>query len=354
MKRRPSGLGSSLPPRQPHATLATMPYGPSENLLRLARYLAGTRMGVTTQEMAEYLGISRRTAERMRDALASTFPQLEFTEDDNRTRRWRLPATALAGLTAPGVECIAAVEAAAREADLANQTDRADQLRDAAATLRTILNPAVLTRVEPDLAALMEAEGLARRPGPRPEIPRALLATLRRAILGMQVIAVTYNSPNSGPTPRRLCPYGLLYGGRGWLVAHADTLPEMRLWRLDRILSAQILAESFPRDTHFSLETYAARAFGVFQEEPFPVTLRFTPEAAADAATWHFHPSQQMVMQPDGSLIVTFNAGGRHEICWHLFTWGSTVQILAPDHLRQTMIALTRSALTRAEANPQP
>jgi len=25
-------------------------------------------------------------------------------------------------------------------------------------------------------------------------------------------------------------PYGILYGGRGWLVAHVDELPEMRLW----------------------------------------------------------------------------------------------------------------------------
>ncbi len=322
-----------------------MRYGPAENLLRLARRLAGTRVGLTLDEMAAELGCSRRTIERMRDSLAALFPELDVTEDDGRVRRWRLPASALNGLSAPTPECIAALESAARDYHSRGEESRATLLRDGATALRTLINPQALCRAETDIAALMEAEGVAMRPGPRPIIGRPLLATLRHAILGMRLIAVRYASPTTGTSTRLLCPYALLYGGRGWLIAHADGTPDLHLWRLDRILSADTLDRTFPRDENFSLPGFAARAFGVFQEDPIEVTLRFAPSAAQDAASWQFHPSQTLEPQEDGSLIVTFHAGGTREICWHLFTWGDTVQILAPATLRDEMREMLLAAL---------
>jgi predicted DNA-binding transcriptional regulator YafY len=54
-----------------------MRYEPSQRLLRLALMLAGTRTGLTLNEMARELGVTRRTAERLRDGLAELFPRLE-------------------------------------------------------------------------------------------------------------------------------------------------------------------------------------------------------------------------------------------------------------------------------------
>ena len=71
----------------------------------------------------------------------------------------------------------------------------------------------------------MEAEGIAMRPGPRPVIAPGVLPTLRRAILGMQLVVIRYAGPNTEePATRILSPYGLLYGWRGWLVAHVREL----------------------------------------------------------------------------------------------------------------------------------
>jgi len=38
-----------------------------------------------------------------------------------------------------------------------------------------------------------------------------------------------------------------------------------------------------------------------------------------------------VVHETSGSLTVRFRAGGAQEMCWHLFTWGATVAIVAPD-----------------------
>ena len=61
------------------------------------------------------------------------------------------------------------------------------------------------------------------------------------------------------------------------------------------------------------------------------------PEAAGEARCWIFHPSQTLEPEPDGALLVRFRAGGVQEMCWHLFTWGTTVTVVAPDDLRLSL-----------------
>lgn len=333
-----------------------MRYGPAENLFRLARHLAATRTGLTLDEMATELEVGRRTAERMRDALLAMFPGMESWDDDARVRRWRLPGSALVGVVEPPAEAVAAVETAARECEGRAETDRATLLRQAATMLRAVMRPDALRRAETDIAALMEAEGIAMRPGPRPMIAPGVLPTLRRAILGMQLVVVRYAGPDAEePATRILCPYGILYGGRGWLVAHVEGLPEMRLWRLDRIASADLLDRGFQRREEFSLPDYAAQSFGVFQEEPLAVVLHFIPDAAEDAARWQFHPTQSMTHEADGSLTVRFRAGGMQEMCWHLFTWGTAVVVIEPEELRLHLAALAQAvAVHHGAQHEQP
>ena len=293
-------------------------YAPAERLLRLARILAGTRVGLTLDEMAAELGVDRRTAERMRDTLASMFPQLDYRDDEERVRRWRLPGSALVGVAKLRAEAVAAVETAARECEGRGEDDRAALLREASTTLRALMQPDTLRRTEPDIAALMEAEGIAMRPGPRPRLALAVLPTLRQAILGMRLVAVRYAGHGvAAPATRVLCPYGILYGGdgRAWLVGHVEGLPEMRLWRLDRIASLNLLDRGYARREDFDLRAYAAQSFGVFQEEPLDVVLRLAPEMAEEAACWLFHPSQTVTREADGALRVSFRAGGVLEMC---------------------------------------
>ena len=319
----------------------SMRYAPAERLLRLARHLAGTRTGLTLDEMATELEVGRRTAERLRDSLVAMFPQMDWWDDEERVRRWRLPGSALVGVIELRAEAVAGIETAAREFEMRGETDRAALLREASTTLRAVMRPDALRQAEPDIAALMEAEGIAMRPGPRPAIAAGVLPTLRRAILGMQLVVVRYAGPDTEVQAARiLCPYGLLYGGRGWLVAHVDELPEMRLWRLDRITSVDLLDRGFQRREDFSLPDYSARSFGVFQEEPIDVVLRFAPEAADDAEHWVFHPSQVLEREATGSLTVRFRAGGLKEICWHLFTWGTAATVIEPEMLRVQMASM--------------
>ena len=65
------------------------------------------------------------------------------------------------------------------------------------------------------------------------------------------------------------------------------------------------------------------------------MVLRFDSDAAPDTRAFRLHPNQTIAENSDGSLTVSFRAGGMEEICWHLVTWGQSVTIVEPASLRR-------------------
>ena len=64
-----------------------------EDVLALVQALHTTGRGLTIDDIRERFGVSRRTAERMRDVVARAFPDPGFELDPSGRRRWRLPAS---------------------------------------------------------------------------------------------------------------------------------------------------------------------------------------------------------------------------------------------------------------------
>src|SRR3546814_382704 len=174
------------------------------------------------------------------------------------------------------------------------------------------------------------------RPGPRPRVRPAVVEELREAVKACRKVRIGYRNRRTGRVNDRLVhPYGFLHGHRNYLVGWHENpkANNMVLFSLPGIESADILPDTFVRDPGFDLGAFAARAFGLFQEEPYDVVWRFAPEAAADAAEFVFHPSQSMEQCADGSLIVRFRAGGDLEMAWHLYSWGDKVEVPEPPRL---------------------
>lgn len=112
---------------------------------------------------------------------------------------------------------------------------------------------------------------------------------------------------------------------------------EPRTFILSNIEKVEIL--DIPYDyENFSLQKYAAEAFGAFHEKPFDVEWLFDAEVAEDAKKYMFHPSQKMVENKDGTVTVSFRAGGRLEMDWHLYTWGNHVKVIKPADWKKPVI----------------
>jgi len=202
------------------------------------------------------------------------------------------------------------------------------------------------------LDAISAAESLTMRPGPRPTVGAEVLDALRTAIARRRQVILHYRARSTGTLSRQpVQPYGLLYGHRHYLVAYSlnEEVLDYRSYALPGIERVELTDHPFTPDPAFSLQTFAQQSFGVFQEAPVNVVWRFKPEAAAEAQTWHFHPTQRMEPQPDGPLIVRFTAGGLLEMCWHLFTWADAVEIVRPVRLKRQYAELLRGALAVAD-----
>ena len=129
---------------------------------------------------------------------------------------------------------------------------------------------------------------------------------------------------------------GLVHGQCHYLIAWCEDAKGLRSFSLPNITDIFPIKVHYLKDPAFNLQEYAQRSFGVCQEEPYDVAWRF-PAAVADAVhEHHFHPSQRIEEQPDGSLIVRFKAGGWKEMCWCVMRWEGHAEILEPAHLRQS------------------
>lgn len=318
-----------------------MAYERAADIVRLALRLQGTWRGLTLDDIERDFEVSRRTAERLRNAVEDTFGPLELVESGERRHHWRLRTSTLRSLVTVAAEELAELAAAATALGRSGLQERASMVSQLADKLRALLETDALKQIEPDLHALMVAEGLAMRPGPRPRLDGGLLALLRDAIKGGRVVAFDYVARATGQrNRRRVQPYGIIYGNRAFLVGHTDRGPDLYLWRLANISGLEVTHEGFTRDPAFDLQQFAKRSFGTFQEEPIPVAVRFAAEVAQDVDHFVFHPDQSVTRNADGSLTVRFTAGGLDEICWHLVTWGTHASIEQPAHLRRRMQAM--------------
>ena len=315
-----------------------MRYERLTQVLELALELQASRRGLTLADVQERFGFSRRTAERHLQALEMVFGWVETVDSDDRRKHWRMRAPALRQLVRVSPNELAELNAAAERLQRAGLVERAEVVRALATKLRAMQQDRSADALEADFEALLQAEGVAMRPGPRQQLAEGLLALLRRCIRGRWILAFDYVAQGSARRKRvRVCPHGILYGNRTFLVASVEGEETMRLWRLGNIENPQPTNDTFERDANFDLQRYAKQSFGTFQESPANVVLRFSAKAARDARAFVFHPDQRLQEHDDGTVTVSFKAGGLDEMCWHLVTWGEHVTVERPVRLRQRL-----------------
>ncbi len=316
-----------------------MRYETAQQVMRLALAMRASASGLCLADIMEMFEVTERTAHRLRDAVVAIFPEAVATLGTDRRRYWRLPPATIDRLVGFTANELAALESARRLLSENGFSETATDLGSLAIKLRSILSPGLGRRLEPDIEALVEAEGIAIRPGPRPHRNAALVHELREAIKACRLVRLRYRYRGRPDVADiEVEPYGILLGSRHYLLAHrpgSQNGPYIRMYSLPEIEDAERSDRSFERDPGISLQGFADQSFGIFQEPAQQVVWRFHGRGARDARQFLFHPSQVVEELPDGAVQVSFRAGGLLEMCWHLFTWGETVEVVEPAELRE-------------------
>jgi predicted DNA-binding transcriptional regulator YafY len=307
-----------------------MRYSRQEDLLRLAVMMQSSAEGLSIADMMQAFGVSRRTAERMRDAVLRAYPQLEERLEPNGQKYWRFPAGTLGRMVEPTVDELTAghraVNIARREGDITT----AETLERLLSKVQAMFRADRRRTIAADLEAQLLADGVAFRPGPREHIPPDILSSLREAILAGVMISADHRARSTGKLSRntRLGPIAMLFGqGRQYLLAWSEYQDDLRLYALAGFERIALEDAIYERPKGFDLQEWLAESFGIWREDPFDVEWRFLPDVADEAAGYVFHPKQQMERLEDGSLIVRFRAGGRQEMEWYLTRRGDRVEV---------------------------
>lgn len=311
--------------------------------------LIESRHGIAIEELAAESGVNRRTIHRDLNAIADAgYPLTAEWSGDRKLYRFITGFKDVPPISFTLQELMT-LYFLRSHLELLQGTPFHDDLATIFRKINSVLPPryaAHLERISRITLPLLQG---------RRDYSRAasLLAELRRALLLQQRVTLHYRPPaRRSAEPYRVDPYSFIfYKGGLYLLGYAHNRQAVRTFALERIDSVTLETERFEMPAGYEPEERFRGAFGIVDEAPLAIRVRFAATIAHAIADRLWHPTQRIVKQRDGSLELTFTAGGRMEILAWVLSYGSHAELLAPPELRAELAATAaRMAATYAAA----
>jgi len=302
---------------------------------RAARYLLIVAQlqahpdGISAADVADRIGVSKRTVYRDLDAM-SMDAQLPIWQEKGR---WGLSGEAfLPPLALTRDEAMVFFLAARLLARASDERDTA--LIGAFVKLAQILPPV--------LAQHLRATVDAYAGTPRNERFTRVFRVLTQAWEERRVVDIEYGpgvyDPAKGPQRRRVRPLAIEPSATTraiYLIAWDEERQGRRTFKVERILDASLTPESFEEGTDATSAAELLRAWDVITDQAIvKVVVRFSPEVAVRVAETTWHPTQETTLGSDGWLTWTARVAGLQEIRSWILGWGGTAEVLEPAELR--------------------
>ena len=176
------------------------------------------------------------------------------------------------------------------------------------------------------------------------------LALLQKALLYQYRCSLDYQPVGRSVQRYEFEPYTLLfYRDALYLAGYAPGRRDCRLFLLDRVLAVELTKERFEVPEDFSPAQLRGEAFGLVDEAPMDIRLRFAAPVAHLIRERRWHSRQSLQEGSGGSLLLGFRAGGMTEILAWLYSFLPHVEVLAPQELRIAYAEGLRRGLSLAE-----
>ncbi|TDU81004.1 putative DNA-binding transcriptional regulator YafY [Prosthecobacter fusiformis] len=163
------------------------------------------------------------------------------------------------------------------------------------------------------------------------------LMPLQQALVQRRCVALCYNAGGRGEhTTRTVEPLGMMFYAREWhLIAFCRLRKEFRDFRLDRVVSWEVLQESFSGHEDFSVKSFLA---GVLNEQEAITTIVLFQPAALDRVRREMMCAQVTEETlPDGQVRMEMLAYSQDWLLGWLLSLGPHAQVLHPPEMRHAM-----------------
>ena len=317
-------------------------------LLRVANLLKAHPDGIRAEEIAERLGISRRTAYRDFVALEGELAMPTWSEDG----RWgMLDAAFLPPLKLTTSEAMAVFLAARLMVRYADKYD--PDLASAFEKLAEGLPAALTEHVNRSLDVLQRAR---RDPAFVEHVHALTRAWAERRVVEIDYAAARYEGRSRTPRRATVRPYLIEPSTEThalYLIGFDEARDGLRTFKIERIRSVSVTARRFEPPEPGTVETMLREAWDIIADQPpTDVELRFVPAVARRVAETTWHPTQRLESGADGSIVWRATVSGTIEVRLWVLSWGDDVEVLAPASLREDVRATHRRALAKSEPEP--
>jgi predicted DNA-binding transcriptional regulator YafY len=309
---------------------------------RVSTYLESHPEGATPDQIAAFVGMSRRNAYRDLRALQEELDIPLWAERG----RWGISDRAfLPAFRLTRAEAMAVFLAARLMARYADAYD--PDLAAAFQKLGEALPPVLARHVQRTL------DVMAARP--LDPVGSRNLHLLTQAWAERRVVELTYDpstyDPSRQPREARVRPYLIEPSADShalYLIGFDETKGGLRTFKLERIRSLAISPVAFEPPPDGEIEAALDRAWGIVADQPVvEVVLRFAPSVASRVAETTWHPTQAVVRNADGSLTWRARVSGTLEIRPWILGWGADVEVLEPEALRAEIGGIVHAAAAR-------
>jgi predicted DNA-binding transcriptional regulator YafY len=163
------------------------------------------------------------------------------------------------------------------------------------------------------------------------------LGVLKKAVRDLHLVRFAYTNTQGTGTERDCEPLGIVMKRYVWyLHGYCRLRKELRIFRLSRIENLHVLPEVFerrlipPEDMNYRWERSNGGPQGV------RLILQFQPRAKAKVQDY-FSP-EQIVTQPDGTLLVSAIQPEEPWLYQYLLSYGAEVLIIEPQSVAQAVL----------------
>ena len=173
-------------------------------------------------------------------------------------------------------------------------------------------------------------------------------AVVGSALLGRKRLLLSYYVRSRDEvTEREVSPQRLVHYRENWyLDAWCHVRKELRSFSVDAIRRAEILeapARNVPEKT---LDAVLGAGYGIFSGRSVEwARLRFTLQRARWVASEQWHPRQKGRFEADGSYVLELPYSDPRELAMDILRFGSDVEVMAPDTLKNRVVAELKAAL---------
>jgi proteasome accessory factor C len=164
--------------------------------------------------------------------------------------------------------------------------------------------------------------------------------TLRGALKHRRRVAIHYHSGSAERAERRVvCPFTFVTERGVWyLVAHCAQSDDIRIFRLDRIESVELLRDTFDAPESVDVDALLERRAAFAGDPPQKLRVRYS----AKVARW-IAEREQGTTNSDGSYEVEYPLADTEWALRHVLQYGPEAELLSPAELRQGIIERLRA-----------